>query len=241
MFRAEGTVEAIGRGVIQILTDSNQPWMVWVAPEAKIHVVGTAEADFVRPGMFIRFTTEVDKRTKGRITEKVEELTIFTPFRGPSDAVGLWPEGTGPADGKEGATESDDPFGGVPDDQAAGGRPPMSQLYTIAGQITGNRRGRMTVDTGRGVFRFELADEPKIAVDIVDYIYAKKGDKVSIPRGKKYIGQIGRAMAEELKIKLSEPLTTTKKKPARTKKTSKRPPPQPDREQPEKEPADAEE
>ena len=155
LFRAEGTVEAIGRGVIQILTDSNQPWMVWIAPEAKIHVLGTAKADFVRPGMFIRFKAEIDKRSKGKIKEKVNELTIFTPFREPQDAVGLWPEGTGPVAGEEGAEEAGDPFGGIGDGRAAGGMSPTSQLYTVAGRITGDRRGKLarsSIGTGKRTY-----------------------------------------------------------------------------------------
>jgi hypothetical protein len=91
-FEADGTVQAIGPGRIQMLTTSNQNWMIFVAPDAVIHVTGTALPDFVRPGMFIRFDAELDK--KGNASEKLKELTLFTPS--PRDPVGIWPEGTAP-------------------------------------------------------------------------------------------------------------------------------------------------
>lgn len=91
-FEADGTVQAIGPGRIQMLTTSNQNWMIFVAPDAVIHVTGTALPDFVRPGMFIRFDAELDK--KGNASEKLKELTLFTPS--PRDPVGMWPEGTAP-------------------------------------------------------------------------------------------------------------------------------------------------
>ena len=52
-FAAQGAVQAVGPGAIQILTNTNQTWIVFVDPKAKISVTGTAEADFLRPGLFL--------------------------------------------------------------------------------------------------------------------------------------------------------------------------------------------
>ncbi len=200
-FAADGTVQAVGPGRIQMLTNSNQNWMIFIDPKATVHVMGTAKADFLRVGMFIRFSVALDKR--GKAQGKVGDLMIFTPT--PQNFVGAWPEaaGAGPPD----------PAG---DGGEAGDRPPVqSSNYTIAGQIRGSRRGKITVNYGQGMVDIELDENPSIKVDFADYTVARQGNKISVKRGKMYPGRPGMAQATELTIMLSDPLTLNPPKPKR--------------------------
>ena len=242
-FAAEGTVQAVMPRGIQMLTDSTQNWMVIIDPKTVIHVTGTAEADFLRAGIFIRFTAEVDKR--GSAKEKLEQLTIFTPSQ--QNFPGIWPEGQGPADDKpaEGQRRFGTGIGGVPPvgranaapNGRAAGKAPTSGVYSIAGRITRCRKDRLTVNAGRAAVRVQLAEDPKIDVDFADYSVAKPGDRISVTKGKMFAGRIGLAQAQELTIKLSKPLSLAKKKPIRPKPPpKKRPRRQPQKADPQKEP-----
>jgi len=243
-FAAEGTIRAVipGRmkmpGRIQMLTDSTQNWLVLVDPKTIVRVVGTAEADFLRAGMFIRFTAEVDNR--GMAKEKLKQLTIFTPSQ--QSFPGIWPEGQDPAGDKpaEGKRRFGTGIGGVPPNGRAAGKAPTSGVYSIAGQIARCRKDRLTVNAVRAAVRVQLAKDPKIDVDFADYSVAKPGDRISVTKGKMFAGRIGLAQAQELTIKLSKPLSLAKKKPVRPKPPpKKRPRRPPQKADPQKEPPGA--
>ncbi len=214
-FAATGTIEAIARGKVQILTNTDQQWLVEIVPQADIKVTGTAKVDFLRPGMFVKLTAEFDKR--GKAAEPVGHLILFTPSQ--QEMIGVWPEGAAPS------ADAEDQFGGA--DAAA---PPTNNRrdqgagrYTIHGRLTGNRKGKWTVNAGTATVEFKLTEEPTIDVAIADYSVAKKGDKISIKRGRMFAGRMGFARARKLTIELSEPLTLEKKKSSRRRKpTSKR-------------------
>jgi len=222
-FAATGKIEAVGQGVVKMLTTSNQLWMVWIDPKAEIHVTGTAEADFVRPGMFVRFTAELDQR--GQAQNKVDKLTLFTPSE--KSPLGVWPEGAGPAAGGEAGE------GGA---GIAGNVAPLTNVFTVAGRITANRNGKLTMNALRGVVTFELAEKPTVGVDVTDYSIAKRGDKISVTKGKMFVGRMGMARANALTIELAEPLTLPgkKKKPSKGKSAT----PERSDTEPQKEPAD---
>ena len=215
-FAAKGTLRAVMPGRFQILTDSAQNWIVFVDPKAIVHVTGTAEPDFLKVGMFVRFTAEVDKR--GLVKDKLKQLTIFTPS--PLVFPGIWPEGQEPSAGKP--AEARKRFGTGTGAGPAAGKPPTSNVYTVAGQIAGSRKGRLTVNTGRAAVRIQVADDAKIDVDFADYSVAKPGDRISVTKGKMFAGRMGIAQALELTIKLSKPLALPKKKPARTRPPTKK-------------------
>ncbi len=208
-FATVGTVEGIVPGKIFITTVSNQNWIIWLQPTTIIHVTGTAEADFIRAGHFIKFTAEVSRR--GNIKEKIDNLTITTPTE--FDPLGVWPEGMAGAPGEAVQDNFGDNQPGTP------GKTPPTAIYTIHGQITRCQKGKLTVRTPRGTFKIELSEAPSIQVDFADYTCAKKGDKISITKGQMPKmnpmmpqPKIGQAKAGELTIELSEPLIGPRKK-----------------------------
>jgi len=218
-FSGDGSVVALAAGRVQMHTIADQNWMIWIAPEAVIHVIGTAEPDFLRTGMCIRFTANIDKN--GKANAPVEQLTLFTPT--PNAPIGVWPEGMSPSDegyqdpngamgGMQGGMGNGMQGGGLAKNQPA----PQFARYTVAGRITRARSGKFTVNCGRGLVEIQLAEQPEIKIDIVDYSVVKPNDRISVTKGKMFPGQMGIAQAQELTFELSEPLTLGKKKPVRT-------------------------
>jgi len=226
-FEATGTIAGVGRGQIQMITVTQQKWLVAVSPQAIVHVKGTAEPDFLRPGMFVRFTAALDK--KGKAQEPVSELTIYTPSA--EMGIGVWPEGMAVGDvGAEEPPPPPNPFGGA----FGVGTPAVPRdtgRYLVAGRMTGQRKGKLIVNFGRGTTEIELAENAGIKVDFADYTVAKQGDSISVTRGQMYPNQVmimqanpnavGRAVALELEIQLSEPLGGAPKK--RTRPGTQRP------------------
>jgi hypothetical protein len=210
-FAAEGQVLNFGRDQILMRTNTNQNWLIYIDPKAKIRVVGAAEADFLSRGHSIRFTAVMDER--GQIKEKVDKLTLFTPSQ-PTD-WGFWPEETEPQEG-EGAENG--PGGGK-----VGPNPAHpAGVYMIAGRIEGIRKGKLTINARLARFLIELAEKPKIKVDLADLRVMQRGDKISVIRGQMPVGQVppgrmGRAKATELRIELAQPLTGPRKSPKRSK------------------------
>ncbi len=217
-FAAQGVVQQVAPGRLQIRTNTNQTWLVLIDPKAVVHVKGTAKADYLRVGQYVRFTAEIDQ--KGRVAGKLAELTLFTPTA--PTHIGIWPEGT---TGEEQAG-AEQPFGAG----AGSGADPAAQTqrYTVAGRIVGARRGQLSIHAGRAMIQAELAEEPTIEVDVANYLLAQPGDKISVTKGRMPAGlmvlppgRVGTARATELTIELAQPLTTTPPKPPRAPRPEK--------------------
>jgi hypothetical protein len=228
----EGTVESTARGGLVVVDKNNQSWQVFVPMFAKVHVTGTATADFLQTGQIVEFKAELDER--GAIVNSVDELTIITLSE--EKQPGLFPAETAKVGEDVGG------FGATPgaDISGAGGKP-AKRTGTAAGK--GAKAGAMQPGTyrvvgrlvihgdklsvragNRGTVPFELGETPTIAVDFADYSVAAKGDKVSIKaiKGPSRSG-VTLAQATEVKIELAESLVGVKKKGTAAKSESKRP------------------
>jgi hypothetical protein len=101
-------------------------------------------------------------------------------------------------------------------DAAEGGAAAAKDMYDVHAQITGGKGTRLTVKVPNQFFKptlkIELVPEPLIELDLVNYLMARPGDKISArgaPLGLNYL------QATELLITLTEPQGHTKKKPPR--------------------------
>lgn len=209
----EGTIVNAARGMIAVADAEDRQWRVAVPADAEISVTGTATADFLRSGLFVELQAELNDR--GEIQGAIGELTIVTP----SDdrPIGLSPVG---------ATAGENGFGGEgekkPGGKAGNKRGVAAGTYRIVGRLNVARGGKLSVQAGRGMAKFELAEEPKINVDVADFSIVAQGDKISI-EGMMMPNQPGLARAGKVRIELAGPLTGGKKKhPAKS--TPKRPP-----------------
>src|SRR5689334_17872383 len=66
-------------GLIIIKSSSGDFWNVMVNRDTEVNVEGTAQADYLRPGVSVRFFGEMDK--KGVLKGEVQELQIYTPAK----------------------------------------------------------------------------------------------------------------------------------------------------------------
>ncbi len=197
-FTGSGIIEAIGPGVLQA-NIGGQPWLIKPSEKCKLTVKGTAEADFLRAGLFVRVSGEFDK--KGKAAAPIGELEIVTPSA--SAVPGIVGGGLGPTAVPAGG------FGeGEPKPAAAPANVPTALVVT--GRIASIKNGELTVSAGNGSVRFTLTDAPTIKVNAADIGFARIGDAVDVKNGGYF--QPGRALAEEMTISLVTPLSAPKKR-----------------------------
>jgi hypothetical protein len=190
-----GTVEAIAGTSLQMMSSKSEPWSIQVIPgQSKITVEGTAEPSFLRAGVNIRFTGEVD--AKGALQGEITELEIYSP-QGKSDA-GLFIEGA--------------------DEQAKPIPKLVAGKYDIKGRIGSIKENQITVIAAGKKLSGTLSESPAIKVSSNDLGFAQKGDSVKVKawytdatkpdanRNKPGIG-----LAEQITVTMSEPLVGKKK------------------------------
>jgi hypothetical protein len=195
-WHGKGELEAAGVGGFKAVLDG-QPWLVKIEQKAKVSVKGTATADALAPGQFVKFKGEFDK--KGKASETIKELEIFTPNE--KEPLGATPSGNAfetPVPGKKGVPSAPAP-------------------YEIAGRITGIKKGAITVACPGMTVHADVAPDAAITVDIADPTVASPGDKIEV-KGWYVKGQEGRGYASEVQVQLSNQLTGAKKKVTRAAK-----------------------
>jgi hypothetical protein len=191
----QGTIEDIAPGVVKIATTGGESWMVRIPTRgADVLVTGSAHPDFLKPGLWVKFTADVTTRRKTpKVEGKVEKLTVFTPSE--QDFPGVFPVG--------GFGGNQGPDAATPDaDKKKGGEAQVSRCE-IRGRITGVKNGKLAVTFNAGSVEIELADNAQIDLSVADYRLAKKGDKISC-EGE----QVGEKMiqARKVDIQLAEPV-----------------------------------
>lgn len=246
----EAAVTAVQPGAVSVTGADNQPWVVRVGPRTVVHVTGKAESDMLRPGAHVRLTATVDKR-QSKVTEKVSQLTLFTPSKDDARMLGVfYPKAEAaapPAGGQAAPAEPaeppkpgsffDDPPPDAPKTPPKRGprkddKPPVENVeqFDIRGQVVSYRANSLTLQAPNNYFkspiRIELTEDVAISVDFDDVTVAKAGDKL---RAVAVQIEPRRLEALDLSIEMQEPLTSNpKKKPARPAPTpSKTPAPRP--------------
>jgi hypothetical protein len=189
-FEGAGTITALGQGKIQVLTDSNQMWVVAVSSKTRVQVTGQASADILRPGMFVQFIAAIDKR--GVAADKVAELTVITPSQERLPGIAFRP-----------GADAAKPDGSDPGKSA--GSP-----STVRGRIAAFKKNTMQVQVDKGSVICELSDNPKVTLDVADLSLVRKGDKIKV-QGMKQIGVAGPLQATQVRIELAEPPGEKKK------------------------------
>jgi hypothetical protein len=190
-----GTVEAVAGSALHMMSSKSEPWSIQIAPgQSKVTIEGTAEPSYLRAGVNIRFTADVD--AKGAVAGEVSELEIYSP-QGKSDA-GL--------------------FSPSADENAK----PIAKLtagnYDIKGRIGSLKDNQITVIAGGKKLSATLAAEPAIKVNSSDLGLVQKGDSVKVkawytdatkPDANR--NKPGAGIAQEITVTMSEPLVGKKK------------------------------
>jgi hypothetical protein len=231
---ASGTVKGMQRGLIHLVTDAGDQWLIQVqaARPQDISFTGTAEPDFVKPGMWVRFQTKLSRR--GDAAEPIESLEIFTPREGYEPGVYAdIPSGGGNTAG----LFSDEPAPEAKPKKKSKPKLDEDTVYTVAGQVGKiSRLGELTISAAGTSVKAKLAEGVKIRLDMGDLSFLQAGDKIEI-RGWHPAGQKGQAVATQVTASAAQPLTDPSKKKKAAAAEEK---PAADKEQPADKPADGE-
>jgi hypothetical protein len=152
----EGTVVGVGPTGLQILAkETNTPWVLQVTRQSEVKITGTAEPSFLRPGLPVRFTAEVDE--KGKLQQDLAELEIVTASG--KGAVGVF---------EVGADENARPVGKL-----------TAGTYDIRGKVGSLKNGEITVQAGKKIVG-QLTDDAKITVNVQDLSFVMPDSDVSV-------------------------------------------------------------
>ena len=210
--RVSGTIVSIEGNTIVAMNSRNEKWVIFTkTPQfnvtAKVTVEGRAVVEALRPGVYVRFTADVDRR--GNVQGELTELEIYEPS--PSSKPGIYPNGAAAGNAADDGAADD----GAADDDAAGdsedGKQPDVASFLVAGQIASFRKGKLTLaipgSTGaRGI----VSADVRIRFRGEDHHVARPGDAISAkgfyrPRDK------GTLNAQEIAITLTRVLGETAK------------------------------
>ncbi|NMC21141.1 MAG: hypothetical protein GYA33_12075 [Thermogutta sp.] len=177
---ASGIVEAVSPQGIRILSPTGQPWELVPAKGCKLTLTGKAMPDVLRPGMFVLFTAEVEKRT-GTVAEPVAALIICSADQ--KHMPGVFPEGTRPSEGGEGGANVQGMPGGVPGG-LPGGLPGGGFGGPLGGEQSTNPRRRPPRQP-RGLPDSPPSERFEICGRITNI--AKTGGKITVAVPNQYI------------------------------------------------------
>ncbi len=186
-FHASGEYEGASNGLIKAVLDG-KPWLLKGDKDVKLHMTGSATADYLHPGLFVKFKAEVDRR--GKATAPITDLVIFTPDQ--KNPIGATTAGNG--------------F-----DEQNKKAPNATTAYDCAGRITGMNKTGTTINCGNITVKAEIAPEATIKIDIQDLqqVQPSSGDKIAV---KGWFQREGQGVVNEVTIELANPLTGPKKK-----------------------------
>ena len=197
-----GTIQGVARNGIVVSNGNNQLWKVAIVAPSKINVgtklqvTGTATVNNLRSGLIVELSADIDNRNT--IQGKIDALTITSITR--EKPMGVFPD-------------ADSGFGGNDADKsvkrsahAKSGKAGRGQIVgrcRIVGRLVVGRGGSMSVQPGRGTLSFELAETPKISVDMADLSLVRAGQEVSV-KGFASPRQPNMVQASKVKIKLPD-------------------------------------
>lgn len=191
------------QGMLLLKNGAGAVWSVLVDPrDTTVHLEGTAEPDFLHPGVSVRLTAEVDK--KGAIKDEIKDLEIYSP---PKPDYGAY------------ASEADEkPVKSI----GEGGK------FYLKGRVKSYKAGALVIAVGTKIYTGKLAASPSIKVKASDLSFAQPEDTVKVT-GWYYAkngpgpNKPGFASGSDVSITLAKPLSgATKKseKPSRSSKTA---------------------
>lgn len=209
----DGTIEGISQGML-LVKSSDKAWKVRAVgptrqkgadgkpeevPATTIDITGTANADFLQPGLLVHLRADIDgKAMAGR--EAVKELKIVTVS--PEHQPGVIPDG-----------------GGVTTAPKKGKKPPVEGVCTITLPVKEYKAGKLQLSLGKKHLTVEVPDDAKIEVAATHPLFlqfVRKGDEIQAAG---YYYKEGELTAKTITIKLTTPLTAPAGKTAAAKPT----------------------
>jgi hypothetical protein len=195
-FEDSGTLEAVEPDVLRFRDSKSEAWLLKLVPETIITVLGEAESECLRPGVYVQLIGQIDK--KGTLAKEVSELEILSA-QGKS-SLGLFPEAEA-----EGSSK--------PVRNAGAG------TYRIKGKLVSYKDGELVIMAGNRKISGNVADDLTTKVNLDDPTLGQKDDKVEVKawytdpsKPNPALNRPGIALAQEVTITLSKPLAHSGKK-----------------------------
>lgn len=199
------TLEAAQGNLLKVTDEEGTPWLIKLeAKPADVLFTAQADAQWLKPGMWIRFSCELNR--KAETVAPVDSLMVLTPRDG-------LPMGIVPQEQQNLAAaklfESDEE-----PQPAKRAKPKRNQTYPVVvfGRIAGVKKDELKVVASGRLVKVDLAESPTIDVELASLQFARPGDTAEL-RGWYYPNLKGRAVVTRVKVSAKEPLTGKKKLP----------------------------
>ena len=190
-----GKIENVQGNVLAIKIDTGHPYFIGLFPElSKLGISGTAEPSYLKPGMLVSFTADIDVEKKGaEVAEPLKELAVIS--KSETNTPGVFPEDR---ENKE------------------------STRFFVRGIVKSMKDDTLAVSAGGKQITAKVASDAAIKIESADLSIVRPGDEISVDgrvykeyRSENNNIQPGMVIGEKVDIKLAETLNadTFKKKP----------------------------
>ena len=211
----EGALEAVAGYQLKVKPEQGDAVVAVVNPQkTDFEYTGTAEPEFLRPGLMVRFTAAFD--ASGKPQESLKELEIFNPARKRRMTAEYMRDQTAgiyPADAKAGNTENapvKQPNNNRNNRQNNGATPAGSSMqFRIVGKLTSIQGNTIQVAAGARPIMIQFDKELKISVVAGDTTFCQPGDKVQVT-GLSNAAQKDFVDAEKITVTAAKPLAPPK-------------------------------
>lgn len=215
-----GTMQAMALDKIKIVSEDKKEYFAVVSDQTALQYKGTAQPDFITPGLLVRFSAEMNQ--SGQVQGPVHELEVFTisqnrrmsPEQSRDQTPGVYQVGGDVGNIKKPAEKPKAPS--KPNAAASKG----AQPYRIVGQVAQIKAGKMLVQAGAVQVQLELDPKAEIKVVSHDTTFCQMGDQVKVS-GLRAAGQEQFIQSESLEIIGAKPLSPAEGKTAKNSKTAK--------------------
>ena len=230
--QVSGTMQAMALDKIKILAEDKKEYFAVVSEQTALQYKGTAQPDFLMPGLLVRFSAELNQ--SGLVSAPVKELEVFTisqhrrmsPDQTREQTPGVYQVGGEIGNAKKPGDKTKEKAPAKQTATPAKAAPAKAatakdgQTYRIVGQIAGVQAGKMFVQAGS--VRVQLELDPKAAIKVTshDTTFCQMGDTVKVS-GLRTSGQEQFIQSESLEIVGAKPLGPAEGKTAKNAKGTK--------------------
>ncbi len=182
-----GTLGGMQGNYIKFHDKNKDIWLLQVVPQTTVSIEGEAGADYLRRGLTIELTGQISEDST--LAESIKTIVVISS-KGRL-AMGLF------------SPDADDA-------KAKPVRNPEAGKYRIRGRVVSLKNGELLIAAGRLKISGKIDDDLKVKLTVNDARLAQFGDEMKVKAwyldfAKAAPNRLGRARAEEISIKLSNP------------------------------------
>ncbi len=205
--KAEGKLEAMQGQTLKIKSDSKDMFLV-MGQQTAVKFSGDAEASWLQPGLYVRFSSSFD--AQGRPTAALKNLEVFLPSTSNrlsaeqqrDQTPGIYQESKSvPPGAKEVFADKK-----APPPKNAPAAAPAGQAMRVVGTVRAVQGSKLMIAAGMQPVQIELDPSVVIAVTATDLSFINQGDNVTVS-GLRNPAEPSWIQAERIEIKAGKKLT----------------------------------